>query len=431
MKILDIAIQDMVRSFRSAFAIVFMFGIPLMVTGMFYFMFGNIATSGEFNLPRTQVVVANLDAGGPKFQISTKNIPEGGSARTMGDLVVNILASKDLAKLIDVSRVSSAELARAAVDNQIAQVAVIIPTDFSKKFADPDAQAVIEFYQDPTLTIGPGIIRSIMNQFMDGMAGVKIAIKVFTDEAAPYQLMLVSQVVTQYLDATLVQEEDLTDALVESSTPNKPASDENDNPLLKIVSPIMAGMMVFYAFFTGASTAQSILKEEEERTLPRLFTTPTPQVVILAGKFLAVFLTVLVQVVTLIIVSHFIFGIQWGEPGAVALAAAGIIFIASTFGICLNSFMKSTKQGGTVFGGILTITGMVGMMPIFAMGASSAGSLMEIAALLVPQGWANRVVLQTMNAASIENILLTMTVMLVLSVAFFIIGVWRFNKRYV
>ncbi len=33
--------------------------------------------------------------------------------------------------------------------------------------------------------------------------------------------------------------------------------------------------MIFYAFFTGTSTAQSILKEEEERTLPRLFTTPT------------------------------------------------------------------------------------------------------------------------------------------------------------
>lgn len=431
MKIIDIAIKDMLRSFRSASAVVFMFGIPLMVTGMFYFMFGNIATSGEFNLPRTKVVVANLDAGGPKFQISTKNIPEGGSAHTMGDLVVNILQSKDLAKLIDVTRVSSGEAARAAVDGQAAQVAVIIPADFSKKFADPDAQAIIEFYQDPTLTMGPGIIRSILNQFMDGMAGVKIAVKVFTDEAAPQQMMLVSQVVTDYLDKSLVQETDIAGTLIESATPNKPVSDKNDNPLLKVVSPIMAGMMVFYAFFTGASTAQSILKEEEERTLPRLFTTPTPQAVILAGKFLAVFLTVLVQVVTLIIVSHFIFGIQWGAPGAVIFAAVGIIFIASSFGICLNSFMKSTKQGGTVFGGILTITGMLGMMPIFAMSSPGAAPLTEIASLVVPQGWANRGVMQAMNAAPVENILLTMVVMLGLSIAFFSIGVWRFNRRYV
>ena len=44
MKAFDIALKDMTRSFRSAFAVVFMFGVPLLVTGMFYFMFGNIAS---------------------------------------------------------------------------------------------------------------------------------------------------------------------------------------------------------------------------------------------------------------------------------------------------------------------------------------------------------------------------------------------------
>ena len=69
MKAFDIAFKDMTRSFRSFFAIVFMFVIPLLVTGMFYFMFGNISDNGGFNLPKTQVIVANLDQGGPKFQV--------------------------------------------------------------------------------------------------------------------------------------------------------------------------------------------------------------------------------------------------------------------------------------------------------------------------------------------------------------------------
>ena len=105
----------------------------------------------------------------------------------------------------------------------------------------------------------------------------------------------------------------------------------------------MAGMMVFYAFYTGTSTAQSILKEEEELTLPRLFTTPTSQATILTGKFLSVFVTVLVQIVVLIVVSHLIFGISWGEFVPVALVAAGAIFSASSFGIFVNSFLKTTK----------------------------------------------------------------------------------------
>ena len=40
-----------------------MFGVPLLVTGMFYFMFGNMAESDGFDLPRTKVIIANMDAG--------------------------------------------------------------------------------------------------------------------------------------------------------------------------------------------------------------------------------------------------------------------------------------------------------------------------------------------------------------------------------
>jgi ABC-type Na+ efflux pump permease subunit len=428
MKIFDIAIRDLVRSFRSAFALVFMFGVPLLVTGMFYFMFGNLASDGGFSLPRTKVVVANLDAGGPKFQTSTKSIPGSANARTMGELVVSILQSDDLADLIAVTRAPTAEAARAAVDSQASQVAIIIPADFSKRFADPDAQATIEFYQDPTLTIGPGIIRSILNRFMDGMAGVKIAVKIFVDEVSPDQLILVNQVVRQYLDTSLAEKKDVADALIEFSAPNAKPNDAST--LLRMISPIMGGMMVFYAFFTGASTAQSILKEEEERTLPRLFTTPTSQSTILGGKFLAVFLTVLAQVVTLMIAARLIFQIEWGTLDLVAPVTAGIVFIASSFGICINSFMKDTKQSGVLFGGVLTLTGMLGMISIFALNSPSAALLSETVSLLVPQGWAIRGLIQMMSSNSTLDILLTVLAMFVWSGAFFAIGVWRFNKRY-
>ncbi|HND92112.1 MAG TPA: hypothetical protein PLI75_10035, partial [Anaerolineales bacterium] len=153
MKAFDIALKDMTRSFRSTFAVVFMFGVPLLVTGMFYFMFGNIADEGGFTLPKTNVIIANLDEGGPKFQVNPKNIPGGKEADSMGDLIVSILQSDDMADLIEVSLAPNAESARSAVDRQESQVAIIIPADFSHQFADVDGKAVIEFYQDPTLTL--------------------------------------------------------------------------------------------------------------------------------------------------------------------------------------------------------------------------------------------------------------------------------------
>ncbi|HMB23970.1 MAG TPA: ABC transporter permease [Anaerolineales bacterium] len=433
MKSIDIALKDITRSFRSVFAVIFMFAIPLLVTGMFYLMFGNIAESDGFDLPRTKVIIVNMDQGGPKFQMNPRNIPGGREAETMGDLVVSILESEDMADLLEVSFASDPQAARTAVDNQQAQVALIIPADFSEQFANvEDGKAVIEFYQDPTLTIGPAIMKSILNRFMQGMSGVKIAVDVFTDEADSSEYAMTGLVVQRYLDESLALSEEPEEELLDVRAPagsQQSEAEESQNTLLGIVGPIMGGMMVFYAFYTGASTAQSILREEEERTLPRLFTTPTSQATILTGKLLSVFLTVFMQVIVLLIAANLIFKIQWGALLSVALIALGIIVSASSFGIFVNSFVKSTKQAGVVFGGVLTVTGMLGMIRIFAM--SSPGSPVETISLLVPQGWAIRGLLQSMNGEPLGNILVTGLVLLVWSAAFFIVGVLRFNRRYV
>lgn len=433
MKAFDIALKDMLRSFRSLFAVIFMFVVPLLVTGMFYFMFGNIADNGEFNLPKTKVIVANLDEGGPKFNINPDNIPGGTEADTMGELVVGILQSDEMADLIEVTLAADAEAARAAVDGQSAQVAIVIPKDFSDQFADVDGQAVIEFYQDPTLTLGPGIIHAILNRFMDGMAGVKIAVNVFLDEAAPEEQMLAGEVVQRYLKISLAEADDIEGELLDVRAPADgpgDASAKSDNLLLRMISPIMGGMMIFYAFFTGTSTAQSILKEEEERTLPRLFTTPTSQATILSGKFMSVFLTVSVQVAVLLVAARLLFGIEWGDTPSVTLAALGIVLGASSFGIFVNSFLRSTKQGGVIFGGVLTVTGMLGLISVFTMNTPTTERMGETVSLLVPQGWAIRGLMQAMNGQPLASVLTNTLILLAWSAAFFVIGVWRFNRRY-
>ncbi len=429
MKALDIALKDLTRSFRSAFAIVFMFGIPLLMTGMFYLMFGT-STNGGLQLPKTSVIIANLDEGGPRFQTSEKNFPGGKKTRTLGELVVNVLESDELADLVQVAMASSGEAARAAVDGQKAQVAVIIPPDFSKSFADPDKQSTIEFYQDPTLTIGPEIIRSILNRFMDGMAGVKIVLNVFLDEAAPSDANLAGQVVQQYLDSSLVQTKDLAAALLDTRSSTAVAPQRDDNLLRQIVGSITAGMLIYFAFFTGASAAQSILREEEEYTLPRLFTTPTPRGVILSGKFLSVFLTVLVQVIVLLVAARLIFGVQWGEPAPVILAAVSTVFCAASFGICINSFLKNARQGSAVFGVVITLTGILGMLTVIASGSPTASQVGTVS-LLVPQGWAVKGLVAAMNGAQLAEMISTALALVAWGIVFFVVGVWRFNRRYV
>ena len=46
-------------------------------------------------------------------------------------------------------------------------------------------------------------------------------------------------------------------------------------------------MMIFFMFFGAANVARTILTEDRDGTLPRLFTTPTRHGTIIGGKFVS------------------------------------------------------------------------------------------------------------------------------------------------
>ena len=427
MKTIDIAIKDLTRSFRSAFALIFMFGIPLLMTGMFYLMFGGAANGDQgFSVPLTRVVVANLDQGGPGFETVQGQFPGAPQAHSMGDMILATLQDKSFAALLEISQVHSAEAARAEVDAQKAGVAIIIPADFSQSFSDLQGQATLELYKDPTLSLGPSIVESIMAQFMDSMSGAKIAVAVVTGQAGSSDQALIGQVVAQYVAS--IPSGDQTVARLDVHVPvaSKPAA----SLLSLIISFIMGGMTIFYAFFTGASTAQTILREEEDGTLARMFSTPTSHAAVLGGKFLAVGLTVVVQMTVLLLLGRVVFGIHWGSLLPLALVTIGTVLAASTFGIFIMSLLKSTRQAGGVMGGVLTVTGMLGMIKIFTMGSGASPAWADTASMFVPQGWGVRGLSQVMNAASINDVLFTCLVLVGMSVVFFVIGVLRFQKRF-
>ena len=183
--------------------------------------------------------------------------------------------------------------------------------------------------------------------------------------------------------------------------------------------------MIFFAFFTGCTTAQGILREHENGTLARLFTTPTALSSILGGKFVAVGLTVLVQVSVLLAAGRLLFGIQWGSLASVAMAALGIMICAATFGIFATSLLKNNRQAGMVFGGLLTVTGMLGMMGIF----TGSGNI-PLVSLFTPQGWAMRGLMLAMNGAAAGEAALNLLALLGLSLVFFTTGLLRYQKRF-
>ena len=415
MKLLSITYKDLRRSFRSLFAIMFMFGVPLLTTALFWFMFGGAGSGDEegFSLPPTTVQVANLDVG---------RLP--GTGASLGAELLGLLQSEALAPLMDVSAAPGETQARAAVAQGEAGVALVIPPDFTAAMTGSGQGAGVSLYQDPALTIGPKVVAAVVRQLVDDMAAQSISTAVTLEQLHGAGVVPDAALVDEVVAAAQASEVPALNVLSPGSTEVA----ENDE-LGAVLSLIMGGMMVFYAFFTGASSLQTILIEEEEGTLPRLFTTPTPRPLILGGKALAVVVTLVVQVTVLLWLGNLVFGIDWGGGLPLVLAAAALVVVATATGILLISFINNRRQAGVMFGGVLTLTGMLGLVSVFAAGAPQSGT-MERASLLVPQGWAIRAFRLVEAGASYSNLAPTLGVLLLWSLVFAGIGLLRLRRRF-
>ena len=421
MKVLDIALKDMLRFFRSLFALVMMFLAPLLITGLIYFAFGNLSGDGDgFNLPVTRVQVVNLDQ--PVSQ-------SGGFAA--GQVLVEFLQSERLTDILLVTEGVNTDDAFTAVDHQKVDVAVIIPGDFTTVTFAHGGSATVTLYQDPTLTLGPGIVKGLISQFVDGFAGAKIAAGVVAGQLSKRGVeadaAMMQDVASKYaLWAEGPGQGEGGNLLLDIKNP--PGAAEPVDSGAHILGPVMAGMMIFFVFFTGASTAESIIREDEEGTLSRLFTTPTPLATILGGKFASAFVMLIVQLVVLVVISGIVFSIQWGHPLTIALAALGTVVIAAGFGVMIMSFIKSTRQSGPVMGVVLTISGMAG--GLMTTGFQDVPPLFDYLSLITPHGWALRGWKIALDGGGVGDLLSTLTITLTLGIVFFGIGVFGFRKRY-
>lgn len=417
MNIIDVALKDLKRVFRSVFALIMMFGAPLLIAGLLYFAFGGLASAdGSFTLARTHIVIANLDQ------------PSQVSQFKAGSMLIQFLQNDDLKDMLELSMAPDETSARSAVDRQEADVALIIPANFTQAALTPGQNAAVILYQDPTLTIGPGIVKDLVNHFMDGFSGAKIAAKVTSAAAqtsgSQPDPSLSEQAAVQY--AAYLGSSSHAEALNITSPAGQ---SEQKASRMSMIGPIMAGMMIFFVFFMGANGAESIIREHEEGTLARLFTTPTSALTILAGKFLAVFVTLVIQATVLLGASALIFRISWGKPLSVFLATFGLIVAATGFGVMLMSFIKNTRQTGPVLGGVLTLAGMLG--GLMTNGIPNVPEIMGKVALTMPQGWAMQAWTLSLAGNNAGMLAFPTIVLVLLGGLFFAIGLMLFSKRFI
>jgi ABC-2 type transport system permease protein len=425
MKILDIAFKDLTRSFRSAFAIGMMVVAPLMLTGLIYFAFGSMS-SGDVSMTAIKVGVVNAD------QLPADSVLDA----PIGDNIRSMFFDDSVKSWIEASDYPDEASIRAAVDKQEIGVAVIIPQDFTTSYLSGEKNVQVLIVNDPTLSIGPAVVEDMVTMMVDGVAGGGIAIQTIMERLEANGTQLDPAQIPSWIERYGNWYRDFQRALFHN--PDKAAlvlvapsagEAETADPLAQMMGLTMAGQMIFFAFFTGGNSMMSILQEHEEGTLARLFTTPTDRTKILMGKFLAVFVTVLLQGLVLMIAGRLAFGIQWGKTASVILALTAQVIAAAGLGVLLISFVKSTKQGGPVLGGGLTILGMLGGLFTANIPGGMPAAFNAIGDF-VPQGWVLKSWRLTLDGAAAGDLLIPFVVTVAMGIIMFAVGAMMFRKRY-
>lgn len=422
MKVFDIAFKDLIRSTRNLFLIGMTVVAPLVITGLIYFAFGSMS-GGDVSLNAIRVGIVDNDrlpAGAPL------DVPIGTNIRDMffDDSVKSWITASDYA---------DETAAREAVNHQEIGVAVIIPPSFTEDYLAGQTSKPITLLQDPTLTIAPSVVSDMVTSLLDGVAGGGIAFHTINArlEASgtaldPAQIpALLARYTNWYADFQRALFHTPQNAALVMTSPA--VSGESTDSLQAMMGLVMAGQLIFFSFFTSAYAMMSILQEDEEGTLARLFTTPTQRSVILSGKFLAVFLTVIFQGLVLMVIARFAFGVNWGEPASAALGLLGQMFASVGLGVLLISFVKTSKQAGPILGGALTGLGM--LSGLFTTNINMPAAFNAIGNF-TPQGWVLKAWRIALAGQSPSEMLLPFVVLVVMGGVMFAIGAAVFRRRY-
>lgn len=421
MKILDITFKDLTRSFRNAFAVGMTVVAPLLLIGLIYFALGG-ASSGTSDLPAVKVGVVNVDRLPTEVSLD----------HALGEDIRSLFFDEKVESWIIPTDYPNEASARAAVDKGEISVAVIIPQDFTESFLAGERDIQVHILSDPTLTVAPQAVQNLVTTMLDGVTGGGIATQTIVER---YQVVglqpdlaqiqaLIDWYITWYAEFQQYMFHQPDQAVL--VTVASAAEEASENPVQKVLGLLMAGQMAFFAFFTGAYSMMSILREEEEGTLARLFTMPVGRSSILAGKFIYVFLSVILQGVVLIVAAHYAFGINWGKPLAVLLALTGQVIVAVGLGVLLISFVKTTQQGGPVLGGGLTVLGMLGGLFTSGMSMPEAFTML---AVFTPQGWVIKAWKVVLSGQPLPELMIPFAVMMVMGIVMFVIGAMMFRKR--
>lgn len=317
MRILDLAIKDLLQLMRDHRSVAFLLIMPIAFTWLIGLVTGGIQAPSD---PR--LVVGYLDQDQGKLSPYLLGLIENSEA-------IRPEIGEDINQL------------RKQISDKKYSAAVIIPAGYSQQVLD-GKPAEITLILDSGANTGNTVqseIQSASNRLLSAarIAHLNVqmleAQKPFPNEEARAAHL------DKVLGAAIAawDQPPVTMKISQTGEENqvKTSSFSHSSP----------GMMVQFAIVGLMGAASIIVVERKTRSMQRLLTTPIRRYEIIAGHFLAMFVMILIQLLVLILLGQFVFKLDYfGEPLALAMMVISAALMSASMGLLIGTLAKTEEQ---------------------------------------------------------------------------------------
>jgi ABC-2 type transport system permease protein len=342
-KMFLIGFKDLKLAFRDRTALVMMLLAPFLLTLGLGFVTGRFSGSSSTVISGIPVILVDQDKG------------------QLASALTSVFRSSDLMELVSLNQMTDLALARQLVDADQADAAIIIPPGFTesalvtKAEASAAAALKIELYANPTHPTDVGVIKTILDQFLNQVELGQIGGQVIAAQLASKGLISTQDAAKTSQKISVQLENSSGNELVISvnQTINETASEFDP---LAIIAP---GMALMFLMWTASYGGRVLLNERTQGTLPRLLVSPTTIPQVLGGKIIGTFLTGVAQVSILILATTLIFHLAWGDPLGLFILVLTAVFASVGWGMLITTIAKTPAQVSNIGATVMLMFGLL------------------------------------------------------------------------
>jgi ABC-2 type transport system permease protein len=393
MRIFDIAAKDVLQLARDRKIFLFLLIMPVIFTSLFGY------ASGGFGGGDTD----------PRLPVGYLDEDRSWLSRNLHDL----LSESQVIRLDVFGWRSQADLEWAVADEKLA-AAIIVPAGYGHALLRGKPTRLI-LIADTGLPAGMSVESEALT------AAIRL-------DSATRTALILERVAGQQIPFDYTFQEALTawdepPIRVEETTSTAIQRDENGRSALAHTSP---GMMLQFAIAGLLTSAQIMVAERRSRSLQRLLTTATRRVYILLGHYLAIFVLILGQFLTLITFGQFLLEVNYlNAPLATLLVAFSAALCIAALGLLIGVLARSEEQA--------VIFSLVPMFVLAGLGGAwvpleVAGEAFQVIGHLSPVAWAmDGFKNVSIRGLGVDSVLLPSAALVGYAVLFFALATWRFS----